>query len=85
MDRPERDSAAFHQRHQFRSLGDEIREFVKDQCESGPGPFPGLRLLRGVAQKCVPGDCNFLCRDPLGGERRNQGGVSAIILYATDS
>lgn len=56
---------------QLRSLGDEIREFVKDQCEAARALFPGLRLLRGVAQKCIPGDCNFLCCDPLGGERRN--------------
>lgn len=50
----------------LRSLGDQIREFIEDQGEASRAFFPRLRLLRGVAQKGIPGDGNFLSGNSLG-------------------
>jgi hypothetical protein len=57
---------------QFRSLSNQIRKLVEDQSESARALFPCLGLLRGVAQKGIPGDGNFLGGDALRRQGRDQ-------------
>src|ERR1700723_3017070 len=57
---------------QLRSLSNQIRKLVENQSESARALFACLGLLRGIAQKGIPGDGNFLGGDALRRQGRHQ-------------